>query len=59
MVLWLLCRRESRRVALPAVGLLSLVGLALLPLISAQGGHGTQWIGEWALSSRLQAIPQY
>jgi hypothetical protein len=31
----------------------------LLPLISAQGGHGTQWIGRWALSSRLQAIPQY
>ncbi len=28
-----------------------------LPLISAQGGHGTQWIGRWALSSRLQAIP--
>jgi mannosyltransferase len=59
MVLWLVCRRDSRRVALPAVGVLSLVGLALLPLISAQGGHGTQWIGAWALSSRLQAIPQY
>jgi mannosyltransferase len=59
MVLWLLGRRESRRVALPAVGVLSLVGLALLPLLSAQGGHGTQWIGEWALSSRLQAIPSY
>ena len=29
---------------------LALVGLALLPLISAQGGHGTQWIGRWALS---------
>ena len=25
----------------------------------AQGGHGAQWIGEWALSSRLEAIPQY
>ena len=37
----------------------SLVGLALLPLASAQGGHGAQWIGEWALSSRLEAIPQY
>ena len=36
-----------------------LVGLALLPLASAQGGHGAQWIGEWALSSRLEAIPQY
>ncbi|MGH2874735.1 MAG: glycosyltransferase family 39 protein [Solirubrobacteraceae bacterium] len=35
------------------------VGLALLPLAVAQGGHGAQWIGEWALTSRLQAIPQY
>ncbi|MGA7703870.1 MAG: glycosyltransferase family 39 protein, partial [Solirubrobacteraceae bacterium] len=40
--------------ALPAV-----VGIALIPLIAAQGGHGTQWIGEWALASRLEAIPQY
>ena len=39
--------------------MLALVGLALLPLISAQGGHGTQWIGRWPLSERLQAIPQY
>ena len=36
-----------------------LAGLALLPLVIAQGGHGTQWIGRWSLSSRLQAIPQY
>lgn len=36
-----------------------LVGLALVPLVLAQGGHGTQWIGEWALASRLEAIPQY
>jgi hypothetical protein len=35
------------------------VGAALIPLIAAQGGHGTQWIGEWALASRLEAIPQY
>lgn len=42
-----------------AIALPLLVGLALIPLILAQGGHGTQWIGEWALSSRLQAIPQY
>jgi 4-amino-4-deoxy-L-arabinose transferase-like glycosyltransferase len=59
MVLWLLRERALRRAALPAIGVLALVGLALLPLISAQGGHGTQWIGRWALSSRLQAIPQY
>ncbi len=59
MVLWLLRERAARRASLPAIGALVLVGLALLPLISAQGGHGTQWIGRWALSSRLQAIPQY
>ena len=52
MALWLLCeparpraRRRCRRSARSA-----LVGLALIPLISAQGGHGTQWIGRWALS---------
>jgi mannosyltransferase len=59
MVVWLLCDRDTRRAALPAVGALTLAGLALLPLISAQGGHGTQWIGRWPLSERLQAIPQY
>ncbi len=59
MALWLLCQRRVRRAALPAIGGLALVGLALLPLISAQGGHGTQWIGRWPLSERLQAIPQY
>ena len=42
-----------------ALALPGLVGLALIPLILSQGGHGTQWIGEWALASRLEAIPQY
>jgi mannosyltransferase len=59
MVCWLAWDRSRRRVALPAIAVIALVGAALLPLISAQGGHGTQWIGAWALSSRLQAIPQY
>ena len=59
MVLWLASDRTRRRSALPAIAVLVLVGLALLPLISTQGGHGTQWIGQWALPSRLQAIPQY
>jgi mannosyltransferase len=59
MVLWLARERITRRAALPAIGVLGIVGLALVPLISAQGGHGTQWIGRWALSSRLEAIPQY
>ncbi|HEV7529869.1 MAG TPA: glycosyltransferase family 39 protein [Solirubrobacteraceae bacterium] len=59
MALWLLRDTAQRRAAFAAVPALIVVGLALLPLISAQGGHGTQWIGRWALSSRLQAIPQY
>jgi mannosyltransferase len=60
MVLWLLWAHADRlRAVVPAAAALVLVGLALTPLISAQGGHGTQWIGQWALSSRLQAIPQY
>jgi mannosyltransferase len=60
MVLWLLWVYADRlRAVAPAIGALVLVGLALTPLISAQGGHGTQWIGAWALSSRLQTIPQY
>jgi hypothetical protein len=59
MAMWLLRDRSRRRAALPAIGVLAIVGLALLPLISAQGGHGTQWIGSWPLSERLQAIPQY
>ncbi len=59
MALWLVCDRRTRRAALPALGALALVGLALVPLVSAQGGHGTQWIGSWPLSERLQAIPQY
>ncbi len=59
MALWLLSARRTRRAALVATGVLVLVGVALLPLISAQGGHGTQWIGRWPLSERLQAIPQY
>lgn len=52
-------RSRTRRAAVPALAALALVGAALLPLISAQGGHGTQWIGHWPLDERLQAIPQY
>jgi hypothetical protein len=59
MAAWLLAERRTRKRALPAVGALTLAGLALVPLISAQGGHGTQWIGRWPLSQRLEAIPQY
>jgi mannosyltransferase len=42
-----------------AVGAVLVCGLALLPLVSAQGAHGTQWIGRWALSNRLVAVPGY
>jgi mannosyltransferase len=59
MVLLLLRERALRRSAAPACVAVALVGAALLPLAIAQGGHGTQWIGRWALSSRLAAIPQY
>jgi hypothetical protein len=59
MVLWLAWDRRTRRAALPAIGVLVVVGAALLPLISAQGGHGTQWIGRWPLAERVEAIPQY
>jgi hypothetical protein len=59
MALWLLREPTVRRRALPALAAIGVVGLALLPLISAQGGHGTQWIGRWPLGERLEAIPQY
>jgi mannosyltransferase len=60
MVLWLGWeRRANLRATLPFLLAPALVGVALIPLILAQAGHGTQWIGEWALSSRLASIPQY
>jgi mannosyltransferase len=58
MIVWLLLP-AGRRAALLACVAVAAVGLALVPLALAQGGHGSQWIGAWALSSRLRAIPQY
>ncbi len=56
--LWLLCgAARRRRAALPAIGALALVGLALLPLISAQGGHGTQWIGDGRCPNACRRSP--
>jgi len=49
----------ARGPLLLAVGALVVCGLALAPLVLAQGGHGTQWIGRWPLSARLVAIPGY
>lgn len=68
MVLFLLFDREPHESdvmtgklgrALYGAALPVVVGAALIPLILAQAGHGTQWIGQWALASRLEAIPQY
>jgi len=57
-LLWTAIPGKLSRV-LYGLALPALVALALIPLILAQGAHGTQWIGEWALASRLEAIPQY
>ena len=59
MGLWLLADPRTRRRSLPALAALALVAVALLPLISAQGARGTQWIGEWALKERIEDIPDY
>jgi mannosyltransferase len=52
-------RRPPPRGAWAAVAVPAAVAVALVPLALAQGGHGTQWIGAWALASRLETIPQY
>jgi len=59
MALWLLAEPATRRICLAPLAAIAAAGVALIPLIIAQGGHGTQWIGRWPLSERLQAIPQY
>jgi uncharacterized membrane protein len=59
MALWLLRDRSRRRLTVPAVAVPLAAGIALVPLVIAQGGHGTQWISSWALASRVQAIAQY
>jgi hypothetical protein len=41
------------------VGAVAACGIALVPLVITQGGHGTQWIGRWALTERLIQIPGY
>ena len=42
-----------------ALAVVLIAAAALVPLVVSQGGHGTQWIGRWALSDRLVAIPGY
>jgi hypothetical protein len=48
-----------RRATLAAVCVVAVSGAALIPLVLAQAGRGTQWIGQWALSARLVQIPGY
>jgi hypothetical protein len=59
MGIWLLADPRTRRRSLPALAALGLVALALLPLISAQGARGTQWIGQWSLKERIEDIADY
>ena len=59
MAVWILVDARLRRRAWPAVATFVIVGLALVPLLLAQGGHYTQWIGQWTLSERVLAIAQY
>jgi mannosyltransferase len=49
---------RDRRV-LAAVGAIAATGIALVPLVHAQGGRGTSWIANWPLGGRLEAIAQY
>jgi mannosyltransferase len=59
MVLWLLWERRTRILAIPAAAVLAIVGAALVPLVLAQAGRDTQWIAEWPLKQRLEAVAQY
>jgi mannosyltransferase len=49
----------AMRPTLAAVAAVALSGAALVPLVLAQGGRGTLWIGQWALSDRLVQTPGY
>jgi hypothetical protein len=55
----LLWAARLRRAELLAAASVATVGVALLPLIASQDSQRTQWIGQWLLSKRLIAIPQY
>jgi mannosyltransferase len=52
--------RAASSPALAAVASVTACGAALVPLVLAQAGRGTQWIGHWALSDRLvQTVGYY
>jgi hypothetical protein len=52
-------RPAPLRQTLLALAAVLLCAGALVPLVSAQAGRGTQWIGAWPLSDRLVQIPGY
>ncbi|HXR28206.1 MAG TPA: glycosyltransferase family 39 protein [Solirubrobacteraceae bacterium] len=55
----LLAGRTRTRTTLAAVCAVAAAGLALLPLVDAQGGRGTGWIANWPLAGRLEALAGY
>ncbi|MGH2851241.1 MAG: glycosyltransferase family 39 protein [Solirubrobacteraceae bacterium] len=55
----LLLRPRDRVRAAVAIAAIAAVAIALIPLVLAQGGHGTQWIGRWPLSQRVIQIAGY
>lgn len=56
--IWLLLRApQARGRLLAGIGLVTVVGLALIPLIDSQFGH-SGWISIIPLGPRLEAIPQ-
>ena len=59
MGLWLLADPRLRRASLPPLAALVTVALALVPLILAQGGRNTKWIGNQPLKQRLQQALDY
>jgi len=58
---WLIYEHRYRRLLYAAIGVIALVGVALLPLIHAQdGNHMNDWIGRSPLGERLtQVIPLF
>jgi 4-amino-4-deoxy-L-arabinose transferase-like glycosyltransferase len=55
----LLLRPRARTRAAIATTAIGCAAIALVPLVLAQGGHGTQWIGRWPLSQRVVQIAGY
>jgi uncharacterized membrane protein len=55
----LLRGRTGDRRTWTALGAVAATGIALIPLMFAQGGRGTGWISGWPLGGRVRAIAKY